>query len=95
MNSSCKFCSPISGLATILLFAILSLWTSNVDAQTSTALRPKNIVLIMLDDADYFDFGFTQIENSAVARDAVTPHMNTLRAQGRLFSQFRTASAVC
>jgi len=80
-------------VAAICLIGIFFLSTNRASARPDDPLRPKNIVLIMLDDADNFDFGFNQ--TIGTTQDAVTPNMDALRQQGRLFSQFRTASAVC
>ena len=54
---------------------------------------PKNIINIVLDDADYSDFGYN---NDQLAQpDAITPNINRLRTGGRLFPNYYTASAYC
>ncbi len=54
---------------------------------------PKNIINIMLDDADYSDFGFN---NYTIEQpDAITPNMDRLRAGGRLFPNFFAAASIC
>ena len=50
--------------------------------------RPTNIIYIMLDDADYYDFGFH-------STDAVTPNIDRLREQGLELTRFYSASAIC
>ncbi len=57
------------------------------------AMAPKNIVYIMLDDADYLDVGYN---NRFLANgDALTPNIDALRDGGMEFTQFYAASAVC
>ena len=45
---------------------------------------PRNVLYIMLDDADYYDFGY----NNALldAPDAITPHIDSLRSKQFLFA---------
>lgn len=54
---------------------------------------PENIIYIMLDDADYLDFGYVSATLSN--GDALTPNIDALRAGGMEFSQFYSASAIC
>ncbi len=54
---------------------------------------PKNIVYIMLDDADYFDFSFNN--HHLKEGDARTPNIDSLRNAGRLMTRFYTASCIC
>ena len=55
--------------------------------------KPKNVVFILLDDADFSDFEFN---NSLLNQpDAVTPFMNDMRRNGRLFDNFYAASSIC
>lgn len=53
----------------------------------------KNIINIILDDADYSDFGFNNDQLSQP--DAITPNINKLRTGGRLFPNYYAASACC
>ena len=93
MNLPVTYASKL--LAIVLIFSAIAsvCLPAELVAQTTPPLRPKNIVFIMLDDADYFDFGFTQ--TAGMLRDAHTPHIDALRSTGKLYTQFRTASAVC
>lgn len=54
---------------------------------------PRNILYIMLDDADYYDFGYTNamLDVSKVR----TPTIDSLRDFGKAFSQFYSGSAIC
>jgi|GEM_PF-1832882 len=57
------------------------------------ARSPKNIVYIMLDDADFYDFGlFNQLLSDP---DAQTPSIDYLGANGVAFTQFYSAGPVC
>jgi len=84
-----------------ILFALLfivsvgSKFASNAHAQetTETKKSPKNIVYIMLDDADYFDFSFNN--HHLKEGDARTPNIDSLRSAGRLMTRFYTASCIC
>ena len=82
----------------ICLLGMVLLCIREVSAQTESAMParlvgPKNIINIMLDDADYSDFGFN---NYTIERpDAITPNMDRLRAGGRLFPNYFAASSIC
>ena len=82
----------------IRFLAILLACIHGLNAQTQSAapanlVAPKNIINIVLDDADYSDFGFN---NYTIRRpDAVTPNMDQLRAGGRLFPNYFAASSIC
>lgn len=81
--------------AVIVAFALLVGLPPHTSAQNTPAGRPiaKNVVFIMLDDADFSDFGF----NSHLQQfpDAITPNMNAIRENGMLLSNFYAASSVC
>ena len=84
-----------SVLAAIIL-AVFVVWLPSIClSQTGQGSRPiaKNIVFIMLDDADFSDFGFNS--HLQPMPDAVTPNMNALRAGGMLLPNFYAASSVC
>ncbi|MCA9184262.1 MAG: sulfatase-like hydrolase/transferase, partial [Planctomycetales bacterium] len=49
---------------------------------------PENIIYIMLDDADYFDFGYNSV-------DAVTPNIDALHDDGLELTQFYDAGSIC
>ena len=82
----------------ICLQAILLTSIHRLNAQTGSAVpanlaAPKNIINIMLDDADYSDFGFN---NYTIKHpDAITPNLDRLRAGGRLFPNYFAASSIC
>src|SRR4051794_30723256 len=53
------------------------------------ASRPPNIVIIFIDDMGYADigpFGATAYK---------TPHLNRMAREGRIFTDFHSATAVC
>ncbi len=81
----------------ILLIVILTstLPLSHLDAQLfpHSPLPPKNIVNIVLDDADYSDFSFNNYQ--LTQPDAVTPNLAELRAGGRLFPNYYCGSSYC
>lgn len=76
------------------LLVLNAIYTADSSVSGATeADDPPNIVYIMLDDADYFDVSYN---NHLLANpDALTPRIDTLRAGGKAFTQFYTASAVC
>ena len=53
----------------------------------------KNIMVILLDDADFSDFGFNN--ELLVAPDAETPNMDDIRSNGKLLRNFYTGSSIC
>ena len=52
-----------------------------------------NVVNIVFDDADFFDFGFNN--RLTQTPDVLTPNIDQLRREGRLMTQYYAASAVC
>ncbi|TWT48124.1 Arylsulfatase [Rubripirellula amarantea] len=79
-----------------LLVGLIGVIVQPVAAETksgSLMTAPRNIVFIMLDDADYFDFGFTN--QTLKSPDIVTPNIDRLRAGGRLMTQYYCASSIC
>ena len=55
----------------------------------SNAERPPNVVIIFIDDLGYADicpFGATAYK---------TPHLHRMAAEGRIFTDFHSATAVC
>src|SRR4029079_13398871 len=76
---------------TALAFAILGLATANSAAadQKSAAAAHPNIVIIFIDDMGYADigpFGATAYK---------TPHLDQMAKEGRIFTDFHSATAVC
>lgn len=67
--------------------------TAELTVTVRPPAKPKNIIYIMLDDADFNDFGFNNstIENP----DAVTPNMNALRMDGMLLTRFYSGAPIC
>ena len=55
----------------------------------AAAERPPNIVLIFMDDMGYADIG------PFGAQDYPTPNLDSLAAEGRRFTDFYVAQAVC
>src|SRR5262245_27774986 len=59
------------------------------DASEKAANRPPNVVIIFIDDLGYADigpFGATAYK---------TPHLDRMAAEGRVFTDFHAATAVC
>lgn len=50
--------------------------------------RPRVIFTVMMDDADYHDFGY-------YSTDAVTPNMDAIARKGVTLSRFYSAAAIC
>lgn len=92
MQNQNRFFSLMSSvcfsLALVCLFGV-----KEVSAESLLEPSPKNIIYIMLDDADFSDFSFNNhlIDDP----DAVTPHMQWLRDNGNLLTNFYSGSAVC
>ncbi len=57
------------------------------------ATPPRNIIYIMLDDADFYDFGYNRVNGSSF--NTITPHMNSLRQGGMLLKNFYSGSSIC
>lgn len=76
-----------------VLFAILSCETNTSKKEkSSTASTQKeqpNIIVILIDDAGYVDFGFMGSE------DLETPHINALANDGVIFTDAHVSSTVC
>jgi arylsulfatase A-like enzyme len=75
-----------------ILLLFLNLFAKQSFAQESPP-RPKNIIYIMMDDADYFDVSYNN--NLLTAPDAKTPRIDALRKNGKAFTQFHDASTIC
>jgi len=58
---------------------------------SASAAQPPNIVLILTDDQGYADVGCF----GANAKDFTTPHLDRMAAEGRRFTNFHVAQAVC
>jgi arylsulfatase A-like enzyme len=59
------------------------------DARPAVSSRPPNVVIIFIDDMGYADvgpFGATAYK---------TPHLDKMAAEGRIFTDFHSATAVC
>ncbi len=69
-----------------LLFVLFAFCTLSLRA---AADRPPNVVLIFADDLGYADL------SSFGAKGYRTPHLDRLAAQGRKFTNFHVAQAVC
>ncbi len=62
--------------------------TASPSAVSTAAAKPKIIFLVMLDDADYNDFGY-------YSADAVTPNIDTVADKGVVLSRYYSASGIC
>jgi arylsulfatase A-like enzyme len=74
----------------IMLIAVLTpqITSANDLAEPNTE-RPPNVVIIFIDDLGYADigpFGATAYE---------TPHLDRMASEGRIFTDFHSATAVC
>lgn len=73
---------------------LLLLCVGGLNAQSrADRITPKNIINIVLDDADYSDFGFNNFQLSQP--DAITPNIDRLRRGGRLFPNYYAGCAYC
>src|SRR3954462_8131840 len=73
----------------IFLFTLLSRTTRAEAAQEKSSTHPPNIVIIFIDDMGYADigpFGATAYK---------TPHLDQMAKEGRVFTDFHSATAVC
>lgn len=84
-----KLSCIIKAITTIFLVFIFNV-SSGYAQDTSI---PKNILFIMLDDADFSDFSYNN--HLLDTPDAITPNIEILRNNGRLFTNFHSASAIC
>ena len=63
------------------------------DVPPAPSAPAKNVILIILDDADINDFGFNN--DLIQAPDAVTPYMSGVREEGVRLTRYRSGAAVC
>jgi arylsulfatase A len=77
-------------ISTIVCLTFLITWTRIAEsAQSNSTSRPPNIVIIFIDDMGYADigpFGATAYK---------TPHLDRMAKEGRIFTDFHAATAVC
>ncbi|MGV3554288.1 MAG: sulfatase [Croceibacterium sp.] len=62
--------------------------TASPAAVSAAPSKPKIIFLVMLDDADYNDFGY-------FSTDAVTPNIDSIARDGVRLSRYYAGSAIC
>ena len=67
---------PVSSRA-----SVLALWLIGIGALLSMGAESPNIVLILLDDVGYSDYG-------CFGGEIETPHIDQLASQGLRFTQF-------
>ncbi len=72
----------------VLLLVFASLITTN-PGLAQTQERPPNVIVMLIDDAGYADFGFLG------ETDLRTPHMDRLAAEGVSFTQAYVSGSVC
>jgi arylsulfatase A len=77
--------------AGIQLVVLLSVFRGAVAEDTADRqpAKPPNIVIIFIDDMGYADIG------PFGAKDFSTPHLDRMAAEGRIFTDFHSATAVC
>lgn len=73
---------------TILYFSLLFLASCGRDARKASVDRP-NIVVLLVDDAGYADFGFMGCE------DLQTPNLDRLANNGMIFTDAHVSATVC
>ncbi len=74
---------------TLVAPACFALFLIHVVFAGSTDQRPPNILLILLDDAGYADFGYMG------SKDLDTPRIDQLAASGVAFTDFHVSATVC
>ena len=79
---------PLRFLLPLVLAAMVSLASVSAVANRPTAERP-NIVIIFIDDMGYADIGPFGAEGYE------TPHLDRMAQEGRVFTDFHAATAVC
>src|SRR6186997_2629788 len=75
--------------ATLVAISVPSFGQADNDKVSSSPSRPPNIVIIFIDDMGYADigpFGATAYK---------TPHLDRMAKEGRIFTDFHSATAVC
>ncbi len=76
-------------LATILLLATLSAFINEESTATNKKQTKPNIIVILIDDAGYADFGFMG------SKDLLTPNIDQLAATGVRFTDAHVTASVC
>ncbi len=71
------------------LFALLIVGLSASLFAAAPPQRPPNVVIIFIDDMGYADIG------PFGAKDYKTPHLDRMAREGRVFTDFHAATAVC
>jgi uncharacterized sulfatase len=66
----------------------LSFPTAVPSPVSAAAAKPRVILVMMMDDADYNDFGYHSV-------DAVTPNIDSVADNGLVLSRYYTSGAVC
>jgi arylsulfatase A-like enzyme len=72
-----------------VLLAVIALLPDRSVFAVEEARRPPNIVIIFIDDMGYADIG------PFGAQAYPTPHLDQMAAEGRVFTDFHSATAVC
>jgi predicted AlkP superfamily pyrophosphatase or phosphodiesterase len=75
--------------AFILTFALASSCIDAIAEERGVSQTPPNIVIILIDDLGYADIGPFR----AMAHK--TPHLDQMAREGRTFTDFHSATAVC
>lgn len=75
-----------------LLIALIVLGVSLVGLCCEAAERPPNIVVVFIDDMGYADIGPFGTDGYP---DYPTPHLDRMASEGRVFTDFQVAQAVC
>ncbi|MEO1231006.1 MAG: sulfatase-like hydrolase/transferase, partial [Myxococcota bacterium] len=70
-------------LETLAAFATITSLTSTTSATMDEATAPPNILLVLLDDAGFMDFG-------AYGSDTATPNIDALGRSGAMFTRYYT-----
>ncbi len=75
-------------LKVLLVFVVLLMGCKSRDAKKTVSKKP-NVIVILIDDAGYADFGFMG------SKDLETPHIDKLAQNGVIFTDAHVTSTVC
>ena len=78
-----------SGIAVLLLFIMAMAFVPGSKKATKNATQRPNIIVIVIDDAGYADFGFMG------SKDLQTPHIDALASTAIKFTDAHVTASVC
>jgi arylsulfatase A-like enzyme len=80
--------TPAPAVAVCITAKTLCFPTASPSAVSTEPAKPKIIFVVLLDDADYSDFGY-------YSTDAVTPNIDSVAKDGVRLSRYYAGSAIC